>query len=210
MKNKRFKMLFAVGVISSIFSFTACGSTGEENKSNSESEQMQETEEEKKGFFDASYTTETTIAYSAGNDSDWSYGNQRKEFPIDDACYVRIASTAITDKNKGVENEIAVTYRFTGTENCQVNLTDGIAEQIDTGDANVTEFTRTIFAKKSKESEEDIIIFQYVPTESAESITLEVLYDDQIDSRYDCRNAVYFVSSETEETKDVRKENGTK
>lgn len=210
MKNKRFKMLFAVGVILSIFSFIACGSTGEENKSNSESEQMQETEEEKKGFFDASYTTETTIAYSAGNDSDWSYGNQRKEFPIDDACYVRIASTAITDKNKGVENEIAVTYRFTGTENCQVNLTDGIAEQIDTGDANVTEFTRTIFAKKSKESEEDIIIFQYVPTESAESITLEVLYDDQIDSRYDCRNAVYFVSSETEETKDVRKENGTK
>ena len=210
MKNKRFKMLFAGGVILSIFSFTACGSTGEENKSNSESEQMQETEEEKKGFFDASYTTETTIAYSAGNDSDWSYGNQRKEFPIDDACYVRIASTAITDKNKGVENEIAVTYRFTGTENCQVNLTDGIAEQIDTGDANVTEFTRTIFAKKSKESEEDIIIFQYVPTESAESITLEVLYDDQIDSRYDCRNAVYFVSSETEETKDVRKENGTK
>lgn len=48
MKNKRFKMLFAVGVILSIFSFTACGSTGEENKSNSESEQMQETEEEKK------------------------------------------------------------------------------------------------------------------------------------------------------------------
>lgn len=209
MKNKRFKMLFAVGVILSIFSFTACGST-EENKSNSENEQMQETEEEKKGFFDASYTTETTIAYSAGNDSDWSYGNQRKEFPIDDACYVRIASTAITDKNKGVDNEIAVTYRFTGTENCQVNLSDGIAEQIDTGDANVTEFTRTIFAKKSKEAEEDIIIFQYVPTESAESITLEVLYDDQIDSRYDCRNAVYFVSSETEETKDVRKENGTK
>ena len=209
MKNKRFKMLFAVGVILSIFSFTACGST-EENKSNSENEQMQETEEEKKGFFDASYTTETTIAYSAGNDSDWSYGNQRKEFPIDDACYVRIASTAITDKNKGVDNEIAVTYRFTGTGNCQVNLSDGIAEQIDTGDANVTEFTRTIFAKKSKEAEEDIIIFQYVPTESTESITLEVLYDDQIDSRYDCRNAVYFVSSETEETKDVRKENGTK
>ena len=210
MKNKRFKMLFAVGVILSIFSFTACESTGEENKSNSENEQMQETEEEKKGFFDASYTTETTIAYSAGNDSDWSYGNQRKEFPIDDACYVRIASTAITDKNKGVDNEIAVTYRFTGTENCQVNLSDGMAEQKDTGDANVTEFTRTIFAKKSKEAEEDIIIFQYVPTESAESITLEVLYDDQIDSRYDCRNAVYFVSSETEETKDVRKENGTK
>ena len=46
MKNKRFKMLFAVGVILSIFSFTACGSTGEENKSNSESEQMQETEDQ--------------------------------------------------------------------------------------------------------------------------------------------------------------------
>ena len=131
---------------------------GEENKSNSENEQMQETEEEKKGVIDASYTTETNIAYSAGNDSDWSYGNQIKEFPIDDASYVRIASTAITDKNKGVDNEITVTYRFTGTKNCQVNLSDGIAEQIDTGDAIVTEFTRTIFAKKSKETEEIIII----------------------------------------------------
>lgn len=118
---------------------------------------MQETEEEKKGFFDASYTTETTIAYSAGNDSDWSYGNQRKEFPIDDACYVRIASTAITDKNKGVENEIAVTYRFTGTENCQVNLTDGIAEQIDTGDANVTEFTRTILQRNPKNQKRTLL-----------------------------------------------------
>lgn len=210
MKNKRIKMLFVVGVILSIFSFTACGSTGEETETNSEKEQIQETEEEKKGFFDASYTAETTIAYSAGNDSDWSYGNQRKEFPVDDACYVRIASTAITDKSKGVDNEIVVTYRFTGTENCRVNLSDGIAEQIDTGDANVTEFTRTIFAKKSKDAEEDIIIFQYVPTESAENITLEVLYDDQIESRYDSRNAVYFTPSETEETKDVRKENGTK
>lgn len=137
---------------------------------------MQETEEEKKGFFDASYTTETTIAYSAGNDSDWSYGNQRKEFPIDDACYVRIASTAITDKNKGVDNEIAVTTDLLELENCQVNLSDGIAEQIDTGECKCDRVYKDNFCKESKEAEEDIIIFQYVPTESAESITLEVLY----------------------------------
>lgn len=210
MRNKGIKTMLVLGVMVSILSLAGCGSTEEETTTNSETEQVQEAEDEKKGFFDASYTVETTIAYSAGNDSDWSYGNQRKEFPVDDACYVRVASTAITDKSKGVDNKIVVTYRFTGTENCKVNLSDGIAEQADTGDKNITEFTRTVYAKKSKDASEDIIIFQYVPTEKAESITLEVIYDDQIESRYDCRNAVYFIASEEEETTDMRKENGTK
>ena len=89
---------------------------------------------------------------------------------------MRIASTAITDKNKGVENEIAVTYRFTGTENCQVNLTDGIAEQIDTGDANVTEFTRTIFARNPKNQKRTLLFSSMFRRRAPRVFTLEVLY----------------------------------
>lgn len=208
MKKMNMSTLFVSAVIISMLALTGCGDDTGNETAEKDVEESQEVAEEEKGFFDASYTTETTIAYSAGNDSDWSYGNQRKEFPIEDACYVRIASVAKTDKKKGVDNEILVTYRFTGTEKCSVNLSDGIAEKIDTGDANVTEFTRTIYAQKEKDAAEDIIIFQYVPTEEAESITLEVIYDDQIEARYDSRNAVYFIV--TEDDTDVRKQNGTK
>jgi len=206
MKKKSAKYILVSAVLVTMLALTGCGEDAE--NADNEVVESQEEKEEEKGFWDASFTTETTIAYSAGNDNNWSYGNQRKEFPVEDACYVRIASIAKTDKGKGEDNEIVVTYRFTGTEKCTVNLSDGIAEKVDTGDVNVTEYTRTVYAKKEKKATEDIVIFQYVPQEGAESITVEVIYDDQIAERYDARNAVYFVV--TEEETDVRKQNGTK
>lgn len=211
MKKKNIKTLALSVAMVSMLALTGCGDDAENTAENADKEvvELQEKEtEEEKGFWDASFSTETTIAYSAGNDNNWSYGNQRKEFPVEDACYVRIGCIAKTDKGKGEDNEIVVTYRFTGTEKCAVNLSDGIAEKVDTEDANVVEYTRTLYAKKEKKATEDIVIFQYVPTEGAESVTLEVIYDDQIEERYDARNAVYFVV--TEEDTDVRRQNGTK
>ena len=140
-------------------------------------------------------SVDTSIAYSAGNTSDWSYGNQRKEFPNDDACYVRVASTAITSGSfgKGRGDEISVTYRFTGAENCSVEISDGRATKLDNDDPNIVEFTRTITAEKSKKADEDILIFRYSPS-GAESMTLEVVYDDQVAERFDAFNTVYFIS----------------
>lgn len=157
---------------------TGCGKT-EEEKDN------------KKGFFDASYSADTSVSYSTGSDSNWSYVNQRKEFPDAKACYVRISSKTLTDKKNGVDNEIIVLYRFTGAQNCKVEISDGIATKVETEDLNVIEYKRTLIAKKDKEAKEDFVIFQYSP-EKAERITLEVIYDDQIDSKDDVRNTIYF------------------
>ena len=106
--------------------------------------------------------------------------------------YVRISSTVITEKNKGVGTEITVTYRFTGAQNCKIELSDGIAKQVDSGDPNVVIFTRTISAAKEKKATESIVIFQYVPNSDASSITLEVSYDDHVPTQYDVRNTIYF------------------
>ena len=53
------------------------------------------------------------------------------------------------------------------------------------------EFTHTVTAAKEKKASEDILIFRYSPN-GAESVILEVIYDDQIAEKYDEFNTVYF------------------
>ena len=136
---------------------------------------------------------ETSIAYSSGDTKNWTYGNQRKEFPNNESCYVRIGVTAITTGSfgKGNGDLITVTYRFTGTKNCPVQVSDGKAAEINTGDENVTAFTHFINAAKEKNASEDIMIFRYSP-EEAERVVLEVIYDDQVAEKYDAYNTIYF------------------
>lgn len=136
---------------------------------------------------------QTSIAYSSGDTKNWTYGNQRKEFPNNETCYVRIGSTAITTGSfgKGSGDLVEVTYRFTGTENCKIELSDGKAEEITSDDPNVKEFVHTLTAAKEKKAEEDIMIFRYTPN-NAESVVLEVIYDDQVAEKFDELNTVYF------------------
>ncbi len=137
------------------------------------------------------FSVDTTIHYSAGDSKEWAYGNQQKEFPGDENCYVRINSVPVTDIKEGVDNEITVTYRFTCKGDFHIEISDGIATESTTTETGVFEFTRTILAQTEKNVEDDIVIFQYVP-QGAGSVTLEVIYDDQVDARYDERNTVYF------------------
>ncbi len=201
------------------FSMAACGKKDDVNKdSNSEPAETTETtentdsskedkkeedkkEEEKKGFFDATFTVDTTISYSDGNDNNWAYGNQRKEFSATNDCYVRVGSTAITDKKKGVDEVVTVTYRFTGVENCKVELTDGIGTELNSEDPNIKEFEGKLYPKKKKQAKESIAIFKYNPSGEG-SITIEVIYDDNIDPQYDKRNTVYFVRNKTQTKED--------
>lgn len=147
---------------------------------------------EKPVKIDTNFNANTKVSYSSGSDSNWSYGNQRKEFPQNEACYVRISSTIIAEKNKGVGSEITVTYKFTGAQFCNIELSDGIATQVDSGNPNVIIFTRTINADKEKKASESIVIFQYMPSSNATSITLEVSYDEHVPAQYDVRNTIYF------------------
>ena len=137
------------------------------------------------------FTAKTTINYMSGDDSDWKYVNQQKEFPGDEHCYVRISCTPVTDIKEGVDAEIVVTYRFTYTGVAKIELSDGMAKLVEGTEEGVIEYTRTLRAEKEKNAAEDIVIFQYTP-DGEGSVTLEVIYDDQVDDRHDQRNTVYF------------------
>lgn len=169
-----------------------CGKETENENSKRETTTTTEEEVEEKDYL----KMQTSIAYSSGDTKNWTYGNQRKEFPDSESCYVRIGTTAITTGSfgKGDGDTVVVTYRFKGTENCHVSVSDGKASEVDTGDANVTEFTHTVTVAKEKNATEDIMIFRYSPN-GAESVILEVIYDDQVAEKYDELNTVYFERS---------------
>ena len=141
---------------------------------------------------DTHFSASTNISYSSGSDSNWSYGNQRKEFPKDDECYARIGSTVVAEKKSGRNKNITVTYTFTGTENCNIELSDGIADKVDSKDPDVQIYTREIAAKEAKKAAENIVIFRYIPDTAVDSVSVQVTYDDHVLEQYDVRNTIYF------------------
>lgn len=161
---------------------SGCGKGGEKESNETEEEVIEE-----KDYLNV----QTTVAYSAGDDMDWAYGNQRKEFPGDEPCYIRLGTTAISTKKKGVGEEIIITYTFIGAENCEIEISDGIVTNVDSADENILTFTKTTTADKEKKATEDYVIFKYTP-DGAESVVVEVTYDDQVKAKYDLRNTVYF------------------
>lgn len=93
------------------------------------------------------YGCVSSITYSAGSSSEWAYGNQRKEFDAGSACYARIGEGIYADKKYNIGNPIKVTYRFTITGDCSIDVADGVVEKVDTKEKNVFEYTRKLKAQ---------------------------------------------------------------
>jgi len=182
--KKNYIMIYAIICSILVLSLCGCGKFSSKKEDTAKQEEVQE--------IDTNYVANTNISYSAGSDSDWSYGNQRKEFPQNDACYARISSTVGAEKKKGIGTEVEITYKFTGAQNCKIELSDGIANKIDSEDPDVAIYTRTINAEKAKKEKESIVIFQYTPDSNATSVVLEVSYDDHVPAQHDVRNTIYF------------------
>lgn len=185
---KRFLCLLLCGAI--ILSLIGCNLPFFGNNNDAEKSRKEDVE-----TIDTNFKANTNVSYSSGSDSNWSYGNQRKEFPQNEACYVRISSTVIAEKRKGIGTDVTVTYRFTGANNCKIELSDGIATQIDSDDPNIIMYSRVISADKESKATESLVIFQYTPNSDATNIALEVLYDDHVPAQHDVRNTIYFSAS---------------
>ena len=186
MKMKHRIIIFTILCL--VFTVSLCGCSSPSFFKKSSSGIEQEGNENN----DTNFIVATNVSYSSGSDGNWSYGNQRKEFPQDKACYCRISSNVVAEKSRGVGTEIVVTYKFTGASDCNIELSDGIATEVESNDSNVVIFERTIIAEKEKNAAESIVIFRYTPNYIADSVALEVIYDDHVPERYDVRNTIYF------------------
>ncbi len=198
------KRLAAFGVVLCMTASVITGCTGKADETNESANESTEKIEVGK------FSPITNITYSAGTDSNWSYGNQRKEFPSDIPCYVRIGSTMITDKGSEVGEKIVITYTFTGGDACEISPSDGIVEAVESGDSNVVQYQKTIEAAKEKNAQEDVVIFRYDPKGEG-NVQLKITYSDRVDDKYDQLNTIYFSPSAqlTVEEKAAVEENGS-
>lgn len=156
-----------------------------------------EDEEDSTSILDAiklKYSVNTAIGYSSDNSDSWEYGDLRKEFSSDLPCYVRLDLTPLTNQMRGVDEEIQATIEFTGLENCDVKSTDGIVTEKKSDDANVAKYAITLMPQKAKKAETATYIFKYEPKQSCDMV-MTILYDDNVDPKYDVKSTVYFEDS---------------
>lgn len=146
-----------------------------------------------RNFINTDYECISSITYSAGNASEWAYGNQRKEFDIDSACYVRIGESVYSEKEYNTGNGITVTYRFRVNGDCDIELAEGKAKRKDTKDENVIEYTRKIKAQDISDITEDVIVFRYTPNGEG-SVSVDVKYGYRLGEEFDSQSTIYFVN----------------
>lgn len=147
------------------------------------------------------YTTKTKVYYSPGDDNDWAYVDQQKEFDANTDCYVRIMSMVYEDNITAAKgDEISVKYIFKGTDVADVIFTDGAPLNVEqTDDENEVVYSYTATAKKKGSDTEEYFIFKYVPLKEG-SITLNIEYGEEVPESDDWQSTIYFIGETQRET----------
>ena len=143
-------------------------------------------------WINTDYGCVSSITYSAGSSNEWIYSNQCKEFDAGSACYARVGEEIYANPKYNIGNQIKITYRFTITGDCSIDVVDGLVEKVETKEKNVVEYTRNMKVQASESVSEDVIIFRY-KSKGEGSVSLEIKYDRHIKKEFDMQSTIYFV-----------------
>lgn len=156
-----------------------------EKKKQKEEEKKQKEIEKNK---DKDYlSVETSIFYKTNDDDDWK---QKREFPNDETCFVKVSSKAIYDKLFGKSEDVEVTYRFSGFKNTEIVISDGNADLV-TNSKGLVEYKKIIATGKKKNAEINQVVFRYKPSGN-DTVVLDVIYGDNIKSKFDSKSTLFF------------------
>lgn len=142
------------------------------------------------GLLNADFSADTDISYSAGESVDWAYSHNKRKYAVGE-CYVRLSSTPITKHWWGKEKKFNVYYIFTGTENCDVEISSGTATKVETDDENTIIYQKTLSPLKAKKAEAQTTIFKLTPAGQG-SLRVDVIYDDSVDAINDDSSTIDF------------------
>ena len=151
------------------------------------------------------YTADSGFFYSS--DKGHTYGNGTKEYVIGETVYMKVKFKVTS--NKKDTSQVKVVLTIPNVKNVDAKYMDGqvITPNFDAAN-NVTTYEFT--ANASKEAKESECVIQFVPN-AVGSVSMTLVFDDNIDSSYDKQSTLEFVESKPDdsskdESKDESKE----
>lgn len=138
------------------------------------------------------------VTYSAvsgfyySGDKGHTYGDGTKEYAIGESVYMKVKFRVASNENR--ISQVKATLTIPNVQNVDAKYMDGqvITPNYDAVN-NVT--TYEFIANASREAAESECVFQYIPN-SPGSITMTLIFDDNVDPSYDKQSTLVFVESE--------------
>lgn len=145
------------------------------------------------GCGETTYTATSGFFYSS--DKGHSYGDGTKEYEIGETVYMKVKFKVTSNEKK--TSQVKVVLSIPNVENVDAKYMDGqvITPNYDAVN-NVTTYEFT--ANASKEAGESECVIQFVPN-AVGSITMTLIFDDNVDASYDKQSTLEFVEA-VEET----------
>lgn len=146
------------------------------------------------GCGDTTYTAASGFFYSS--DKGHSYGDGTKEYEIGETVYMKVKFKVTSNQKK--TSQVKVVLSIPNVENVDAKYMDGqvITPNFDAVN-NVTTYEFT--ANAAVESNEQECVIQFVPN-AVGSVTMTLVYDDNVDASYDIQSTLEFVEPKTENT----------
>lgn len=125
-------------------------------------------------------------------DKGHTYGDGTKEYVVGESVYMKVKFLVASTERK--TSQVKAVLTIPNVQNVDAKYMDGqvIMPNYDAVN-NVT--TYEFIANASRESMESECVFQYIPN-SAGSITMTLIFDDNVDPSYDKQSTLVFVEPE--------------
>ena len=142
------------------------------------------------------YTATSGFFYSG--DKGHTYGDGTKEYEVGETVYMKVKFKVNSNQKK--TSQVKVVLSIPNVENVDAKYMDGqvITPNFDAVN-NVTTYEFT--ANAAVESNEQECVIQFVPN-AVGSVTMTLVYDDNIDSSYDIQSTLEFVETSSEDTEE--------
>lgn len=148
------------------------------------------------GCGEVEYKADSGFFYSG--DKGHSYGDGTKEYEVGETVYMKVKFKVTSSQKK--TSQVKVVLSIPNVENVDAKYMDGqvITPNFDAVN-NVT--TYEFIANASKESNEYECVIQFVPN-AVGSVSMTLVYDDNIDPSYDIMSTLEFVEVQEEVTEE--------
>lgn len=142
------------------------------------------------------YTAASGFFYSG--DKGHTYGDGTKEYAVGETVYMKVKFKVTSDSKK--TSQVKVVLSIPNVENVNAKYMDGqvITPNFDAVN-NVTTYEFT--ANAAVESNEQECVIQFVPNATG-SVTMTLVYDDNVDPSYDIQSTLEFVEAKEETTEE--------